>query len=472
MKKTIMGLALLVAAGSFSSCSNFLEEGPELKQSNELTLGKYAGLDDAGSALYAMFQSYSWYGAQFILQSELRAGNAKNPLTLEGSGRYRQDAQWNYTANSTSSLWSYAYYTISWANNVINNLEGKETKEATAQDLNNLKAEALFVRALCHFDLVITYAQPYTYKPESLGVPVVLVTQNGQPARNTVKEVYDQVVADLTEAEGLISDNFTRAGISDPAAMVSKSAIQALLSRVYLYMGEWQKCADYATKVINSGKYKLLDADAYLSMWSASVTPANGEFIFEVFGSNKNSYWDGSGWEHLPYLTGVGNEGSQDICATQDLVDLYEDSDVRSKFFTKVNTDNMITKYYGKEGGVPRQVNIPILRLAEMYLNRAEAIYNGASISGVTAMGDLQAIAEKRGATVPAQFDIFTERRKELMFEGHIVYDYARCKKNLTRTDFDGTINKDVPFPDNKWAMPIPKRELDANPNMVQNEGF
>ena len=132
----------------------------------------------------------------------------------------------------------------------------------------------------------------------------------------------------------------------------------------------------------------------------------------------------------------------------------------------------MITKYYGKEGGVPRQVNIPILRLAEMYLNRAEAIYNGASVSGVTAMGDLQAIAEKRGATVPAQFDIFTERRKELMFEGHIVYDYARCQKSLTRTDFDGTINKDVPFPDNKWAMPIPKRELDANPNMVQNEGF
>lgn len=472
MKKTIMGLTLLLAAGSFSSCNDFLEEAPELKQSNELTLSKYAGLNNAGAALYAMFQSYNWYGAQFIVQSELRAGNAKNPKTLEGSGRYRQDAQWNYTANNTSSLWSYAYYTISWANNVINNLEGKETSTVTAQDLNNLKAEALFVRALCHFDLVITYAQPYTYQPESLGVPVVLVSENGYPARNTVKQVYEQVVGDLLEAEGLISDKFTRAGISDPAAMVSKSAIQALLSRVYLYMGLYQESANYATKVINSGKYKLLNADDYLAMWGASVTPANGEFIFEVFGSNKNSYWDGSGWEHLPYLTGVGNEGSQDICATQDLVDLYEDTDVRSKFFTKVNTDNMITKYYGKEGGVPRQVNIPILRLAEMYLNRAEAIANGATISGVTALSDLQAIANKRGATVEMPFDMFKERRKELMFEGHIVYDYARCKKSLTRKDFDGTINKDVPFPDNKWAMPIPKRELDANPNMVQNEGF
>ena len=472
MKKILMGLALLSTAGSFTSCSDFLEEAPELSQSNEITLSKYAGLNDASSALYAMMQSYSWYGAQFIVQSELRAGNAKNPKTLEGSGRYRQDAQWNYTANNTSSLWSYAYYTISWANNVINNLDGKETSTVTTQDLNNLRAEALFMRALCHFDLVITYAQPYTTQPESLGVPVVLVTQNGQPARNTVKEVYDQVVADLTAAESLISDNFTRTGISDPAAMVSKSAIQALLSRVYLYMGEWQKCADYATKVINSGKYSLLDADAYLAMWGASVTPTKGEVIFEVFGSSKNSYWDGSGWEHLPYLTGVGNEGSQDICATQDLVDLYEATDVRSKFFTLVNTDNIITKYYGKEGGVPRAVNIPILRLAEMYLNRAEAIYNGASISGVTALGDLQTIANKRGATVPAQFDIFTERRKELMFEGHIVYDYARCNKDLVRTDFDGVVNKDVKAGDYKWAMPIPKREMDANPNVVQNPGY
>ena len=472
MKKILMGLALLSIAGSFTSCSDFLEEAPELSQSNEITLSKYEGLDKAGSALYAMMQSYSWYGAQFILQSELRAGNAKNPKTLEGSGRYRQDAQWNYTENNTSSLWSYAYYTISWANNIINNLNGKETSTVTTQDLNNLKAEALFMRALCHFDLVITYGQPYTTQPESLGVPVVLVTENGQPSRNKVKEVYEQVVADLLEAEGLISNDFTRAGISDPAAMVSKSAIQALLSRVYLYMGEWQKCADYATKVINSGKYNLLDADAYLAMWSASVTPAKGEVIFEVFGSSKNSYWDGSGWEHLPYLTGVGNEGSQDICATQDLVDLYEEADVRSKFFTKVNTDNMITKYYGKEGGVPRAVNIPILRLAEMYLNRAEAIYNGASISGVTALGDLQAIANKRGATVPAQFDIFTERRKELMFEGHIVYDYARCNKDLVRTDFDGTVNKDVKAGDYKWAMPIPKRERDANPNIEQNTGY
>lgn len=472
MKKTIIAALLTLTVGAFSSCEDFLIEEPVLKQSNELTFSTYSGLNAAGEALYSMMQSASWYDGQFILQSELRAGNAKNPVSLPGSGRYRNDTQWNYTASSTSSLWTYAYYTISWANNIINNLEGKSENNVTQQDWDNLKAEALFMRALCHFDLVITYAQPYTSEPNSLGVPVILVTENGQPKRNTVKEVYDQVVADLIEAEGLISPSFARSDVSDAAAMVSKPAIQALLSRVYLYMGEWQKSADYATKVIESGKYSLVSADEYAAMWSAQAAPKGGEIIFEVFGSNKNEYWDESGWTHLPYITGMGEEGSEDICATSDLFNLFEASDVRASLFYKNENDNMVSKYHGKEGGIPRQVNVPILRLAEMYLNRAEAIANGASIPGATLRGDLEAIASKRGATVPAQPNIFEERRKELFFEGHIVYDYARTGTPLVRTDFDGVNNKDVPFPNYRWAMPIPKREMDANPNMVQNPGY
>lgn len=460
----------MAAAGLFCSCGDFLTEEPILKQSNEMTLAKYDGLNNAGAALYTMMQSNYWYDGEFLLQSELRAGNAKNPVSLPGSGRYRGDTQWNYTANSTSSLWAYAYYTITWADNILANVEGKSESGVTQQDWDNLKAEALFMRALCHFDLVITYAQPYTTQPESLGVPVILKTENGQPARNTVKEVYDQVVADLLEAEGLIADNFTRAGATDPRAMVSKQAIQALLSRVYLYMGEWQKCADYATKVINSGKYNIVSGDDYLSMWSASVSPAKGEVIFGVFGSKKNSYWDDSGWPHLSWILAI--DGYADVCATSDLYDMYEDGDIRQQLFTKNGNDNMVLKYSGKEGGSPRETNIPILRISEMYLNRAEAIANGASISGVTALSDLKAIADKRNATVPGQYNVFDERRKELAFEGHIVYDYARCNKNLVRTDFDGVVNKDIAAGDYKWAMPIPKREIDANPNMEQNPGY
>lgn len=475
MKKTIIGLALIATASTFTACNGFLEEEPLLKQSNELTYATFDGLNQAGAALYSMMQSASWYDGQFILQSELRGGNAKNPLSIPGSGRYRNDTQWNYNESSTSSLWTYAYYTISWANNIINNLDAADKGNATDKDVYNLKAEALFVRALCHFDLVITYGQSYKCGRDNPGVPVILVTENGQPARNTVGEVYDQVVKDLLEAESLMSDNYARAGVDDAAAACTKPAIQALLSRVYLYMGNWQGAADYATKVINSGKYSLATGDAYLNMFSAATAPAKGEIIFEIYGSKKNDYWDESGWTHLAYITswGDGNDGSGDVCATSDLVDLYEAGDIRLQLFQKNENDNLILKYAGKAGSVPRETNIPILRLSEMYLNRAEAISNGASISGTSARGDLETVASKRGATVPATFNVLQERRKELMFEGHIVYDLSRTQTALNRTDFDGTVNQNIPAaPDYRWAMPIPKRELDANPNMTQNTGY
>ena len=472
MKKIFLGMTLLATVGMFTSCDDFLNEEPKLKQSNELTYATLEGLDAASAALYGMMQSASWYDGQFILQSELRAGNAKNPLSEPGSGRYRQDTQWNYTENSTSSLWSYGYYTIARANNVINNIDATDLQGATKQDANNVKAEALFMRALSHLDLVITYAQPFSYEPDGLGVPVDTVTVNGEPARNTVREVYAQIESDLLLAESLMADNYARTGVDDAAAVVSKQAIQALLSRVYLYMEQWQKSADYATKVINSGKYSLVGADAYKAMWSAAVAPKGGEIIFEVYGSSKNDYWDESGWTHLPYILDRGNDGSADVCATKDLVSLYEEGDVRASLYELSNGDYFVLKYKGKESAVPRQVNVPILRLAEMYLNRAEAISNGAVISGVSARADLQAIASKRGATVPEKFNVFDERRKELAFEGHIVYDYARCKKSLTRVDFDDVKNKDVAFPSYMWAMPIPKRELEANANMVQNPGY
>ena len=472
MKKIILGMTLLATVGMFTSCDDFLNEEPKLKQSNELTYATLEGLDAAGAALYGMMQSASWYDGQFILQSELRAGNAKNPLSEPGSGRYRQDTQWNYTENGTSSCWSYAYYTIARANNVINNIDKTDLQGATKQAANNVKAEALFMRALSHLDLVITYAQPFSYEPDGLGVPVDTVTVNGEPARNTVREVYAQIESDLLLAESLIADNYARTGVDDAAAVVSKPAIQALLSRVYLYMEQWQKSADYATKVINSGKYSLVGADAYKAMWSAAVAPKGGEIIFEVYGSSKNDYWDESGWTHLAYILDRGNDGSADVCATKDLVSLYEEGDVRASLYELSNGDYFVLKYKGKESAVPRQVNVPVLRLAEMYLNRAEAISNGATVSGVSARADLQAIASKRGATVPEKFNIFDERRKELAFEGHIVYDYARCKKSLTRTDFDDVKNKDVAFPSYMWAMPIPKREMEANANMVQNTGY
>lgn len=470
----------ILSAGLFTSCSDFLTEEPKQEQSNELTFATFDGVNKAAAAMYGMFQSDAWYDGEFTLMSELRCGNAKNPTSVPGSGRYRSDTQWIYSDHSTSPLWSYAYYTIARANNVINNLDDKVGVDATQQQVNNVKAEALFIRALCYFDLVITYCQPYNYnatEDDKMGVPLVLVTENGKPARDSKENVYNQIVADLLQAESIMADDYVRAGVTDKAATPTKPAIQALLSRVYLYINKWQEAADYATKVINNKKYELAPADAYAAMFSAATAPEGGEIIFEVYGSDKNEYWDNSGWAHLPYMTTTDDQGSHgDVCATKDLYDLYSEGDVRKSMFKQHGNDYFPTKYSGKpKDSDPKYTNVPILRLSEMYLNRAEAIINGASIQGVTAESDLRKIATVRGASQTAaatKQGVFDERRRELAFEGHITADYARCNKSMTRKDFDDSKNKDVAFPSYMWALPIPNRERTANPNVAQNPGY
>lgn len=470
----------ILSAGLFTSCSDFLTEEPKQEQSNELTFATFDGVNKAAAAMYGMFQSDAWYDGEFTLMSELRCGNAKNPTSVPGSGRYRTDTQWIYSDRSTSPLWSYAYYTIARANNVINNLDDKVGVDATQQQVNNVKAEALFIRALCYFDLVITYCQPYNYnatEDDKMGVPLVLVTENGKPARDSKENVYNQIVADLLQAESIMADDYVRSGVTDKAATPTKPAIQALLSRVYLYMNKWQEAANYATKVINNKKYELAPADAYAAMFSAATAPEGGEIIFEVYGSDKNEYWDNSGWAHLPYMTTTDDEGSHgDVCATKDLYDLYSEGDVRKSMYKQHGNDYFPTKYSGKpKDSDPKYTNIPILRLSEMYLNRAEAIINGASVQGVTAESDLRKIATVRGASQTAaatKQGVFDERRRELAFEGHITADYARCNKSMTRKDFDDSKNKDVAFPSYMWALPIPNRERTANPNVAQNPGY
>ena len=237
MKKYIVITLMTLAA--FTGCQDFLVEEPILSQSNELTLGSYEGLDKAVAGAYAPLASVNWYGADFIIRNELKTANGKKWIgTTYDSGRCNDLYNINQNANNTSALWGTAYYLISAANNVIDNLEGKESETATAQDLANLKAECLFLRALAHFDLVRTYAQPYNYTAGAshLGVPVVLHTDAAaKPARNTVAEVYAQVIADLLEAEKTIDPKYVRAGVKDAKGVVTLEAIQVLLSRAYLY---------------------------------------------------------------------------------------------------------------------------------------------------------------------------------------------------------------------------------------------
>jgi hypothetical protein len=472
MKKIL--LLAIIATFTGAGCSDFLIEDPILSQSNQLTLSDYAGLNKAVHGAYSPLASANWYGAAFVLDAEMRSGNGK--INLEySSGRYTIPYNFNYNATSTPALWQYAYYVISGVNNVLANLDGKAEGDVTAKDLDNLRAECLFLRALSHFDLVRTYAKAYTVDPQAPGVPYVLVTDPaGQPARNTVGEVYDNIVTDLTAAEGLIDPKYVRSGAADAKSVVSKPAIQALLSRVYLYRGEWQKAADYATLLISNPAYKLWTKAELVDVWKEDK-PTAGEVIFEVYGLKANSYdgyWDATTWQTKP-------DGYADCAASDDIRLLYAKGDERGKLFRAHPDDEdawWTTKYIGKGFGTPDVSNTIVLRLSEMYLNRAEALAHGAIIPGATALADLNKIRAQRG--VPAlesasPTDALNERRLELAWEGHYWFDCARTQTPITRTDYVGVEeNRNIPADSKYWALPIPKRELDVNPNLKQNTGY
>lgn len=482
MKKILLYASAVASLLALAGCEDFLTREPKLQQSTDITMSTYSGLNDATHGAYYYIASTGWYGQSWILNAEMRSGNGKKS-NFRNSNRYVQAYTWNYTEDNTSGMWSYCYVTVAMANNVIDNLEGKATGDVTEQDLNNLKAECLFIRAFSHFCNVLTYGQPYTYckaqDQESLGVPYVYHTDpSGKPKRETVISNYDNIVKDLLEAEQIIDPEYVatsvRSSLVDPAAAVNISTIQALLSRVYLYMGEWQKAADYATKVIESGKYSMWTAEEYPDVWGKEL--GSGEVIFEVYGKRTNAAY--GSWEDISYLTSP--EGSGDPQAAEPLINLYAEGDVRLQTYrTDANNESGIlwtAKYPGKgDNAAPDCNNVVIFRLSEMYLNRAEALMRGARIDGATALTDINMITSNRGAaayTSVGPVDIQTERRKELAWEGHYLYDLARWGMAIERNDADYpllTMNHNIPFPDKKWALPLPKSEIDVNPNLVQN---
>jgi hypothetical protein len=365
-------------------------------------------------------------------------------------------------------VWTPAYQAINRVNNVLENADLLDDPEIDQSAIDQIKGECLFIRALSHFDLVRMYAQPYSYAPDSPGVPVMLKSELSYPARVSVEAVYDQIVTDLEDAITLLKVTSRNSGNNgSDAAVANRYSAYALLAKVSLYMENWQDAADYATEVIQAG-YILYDESNYNDAWGQNSA---SEVIFEVFGKDGQGYYPG--FDEIGYIYEPNGYG--DVCATDDLLSLFESGDVRATVF-KGHPDypgySWPTKYPGKAH--IRENNIPVLRLSEMYLIRAEAALNGAA--GYDALADYNQIRTNRGLSASAGVDlenIYNERRRELCFEGNQLWDLSRTGRSLDRDEneilISETDNIDINFPDYRWAMPIPQREIEVNPNLEPN---
>ncbi len=280
-------------------------------------------------------------------------------------------------------------------------------------------------------------------------MPLVLTSKinfngNLSIARNTVEEIYTQIIKDLTDAvTNLPSKNSFYADIY---------SAKALLARVYLQKGDYKNARDTANDVLtNSGRTLMSD---YKDVFNGSRNTAEDLFVFQVTSQ--------SGINDL--VTFYADEASGgrggDIALKDDFITLFETDDVRGTFNYTNSDDDILTSKYTNQYG-----NISAIRLAEMYLIRAESNLREGTTTGATPVDDVNEIRKRAKASVLNSVtlkDILTERVRELAFEGFLLHDIKRTKGNVGSMSWN----------DNKLVFPIPLREMQANPKLVQNPGY
>jgi len=468
MKKRykIMLIAGMISLGTFTSCKDeFLDESPSTSNNAEEALLTDNDVLSAIRGAYAGLASENLYGTFLPIMGDMLADNLY--VATSNSGYFGGFSSYNFLNNNAdiTGIWSGAYDVINRTNSIINSTP-TITDEA---DVNQYKGEAYAIRALMYFELVRHFARPYneTADASHLGVPLVLTAYdyNALPARSTVAQVYTQILSDLDKA-------YTMMTLEPGATRFSKYAARALAAEVNLYKGDNALALQYAEEVITDSGVELLPYESVLEYWAETdAAKLSGlESLFEVSATQTENL----GVDELGYY--FSQEGYGQNLATPSLYNTYSDTDIRKQLIT-VGTrrgDNpayIVTKYAAVSGDIDDKV---IIRISEVYLIAAEAAYRtGNEPLALTYLNTLVTEREpgKEYTSTGQQLldDIILERRKELAFEGDRFATLNRLKLDITDRRRNPTT---VPYSSDIRVLPIPRTEITANPNIVQNTGW
>ncbi len=398
---------------------------------------------------------------------------------------------------NTRYFWYVSYKIVNDVNTVIEAAEKISNPNTTVQQL---LGECYFLRAFVHFNLVKVFGKPYTVDPNSAGI--ILRTSTAEASskgRAAVKEVYDAVIADAEKAATLMNQ-------SRGVQYASKEAAWALLSRVNLYKEDNAKTIEYADKVINSGKFTLETKTSFPALFTNAK--AGKETIFTIAFTALEDYGKFGSIASMIYSD--GNSGWGEEFASKSLRDTMnqQPNDVRWSYIVPLKDGNGVVQkkngieiyYISKfsfQDGSPTLSSPIMFRLAEMYLNRAEAKAKSGNTGG--ALDDVDMIRNNRGlenalynGQVPASKTaldvVLNERRIELAFEGHRVFDVYRNKQSLNRTYWGyhlpglkeadinlaqqptGYANMVIPYTSNRIIYYLPVDEIQTNMLCTQNQ--
>ncbi|MEO0065563.1 MAG: hypothetical protein RI983_889 [Bacteroidota bacterium] len=505
MKNLIVRFGLLtLVATSFSACRDALVIEPRQSIDATTALTSKDGISAAVVSVYSRFKSVRLYGRDLIALPEALADNG---FATNKSGRLLAEANNVYRAHFGDALWSASYNGINQANLIIQTVPGVNAPGITSADKTSWLAQMYFLRALYMFDMIKVYA----YMPGAIvasqdkgGIPILINgvnTSEGalalKPVRASIDDVYKQIISDLLTAESTL----TTAG----PTFANKVAAQGLLSRVYLYIKDYANAKKWADACILAAGSKLSSAGAYVAQWRAS-THNETLFQFTLATNAENNGVNESLQTSFSTLTAPGNTvvtgGFGDLVPS---ISLLNDLGISlaggntTANFTTVNasvsarTDDVrnllyepgttgrgkayieCTKYLGKNGFINLD-NLPVIRIAEVYLNRAEAMSTAGSpvFNESDALADLNRIATNRGLSAfsltgsSLYEEVLKQRRLELAFEGHRFFDLKRLGRDIVKAPHYNS----VAFTDIRLLAPIPTREVDGNKNLLQNSGY
>ena len=489
---TRSALVAVLAAGlgfGLAGCKDAINIQPQQSIDISTAFNTPQKVQAAVVGCYARLDDPRLYGTDLILVPELLGSNAY--INWEGTFQnYRQLRLRTQDAQNSNALgiWRLAYTTINQANLVLANLGIITDVAAKAQ----YEGEVRFIRGALYFELVRLYATQYKPGGNNTqdGVPINLAanttlnqadTQSKLP-RASVEQVYAQVISDLTAAmQKLPTQNVTRA---------SKYSAEALLARVYLQQGNYTAARAAANNVITKSGAALVGSVA-----AVFANRNSAESLFEIQQNDQNNA--GTSNDGLAtYFAGYSPNGDQsvlygrgDVSISGVFADLYDPADLRGPdTLSAISTRKLIYLSDGNSRvGRLRTLkwrtygqNIPVIRLAEMYLIRAECDVR----AGASADNDVNLIRQRSGAPVLANAtlaDVLLERQLELAFEGFRIYDLKRVNEILVpfRAAVPATpIAPAIPAVQQVLAnasqltLPIPQQERNNNPNLTQNPGY
>ena len=535
MKKIIVSI---IAFSVFAvSCTDFIEKEERGTQTLENYFRTPQECENYVNELtHRLLLPNDWYTLVAPrVTNEMSTDDAWMGNTGQDNSAHRACSQYIITPDNMgdmNSMYTAHYYTIQSCNI---GLEKMAVAPISESQKDQYMGESLFVRAYCYYELVNNYGSVPLYTT-SLG------TSDLKLERSPIAAIYAQIEADLKESAAKLENiPVTRDG------RVTKWAAYGLLARVSLFQEKWAEAKQYSDKVIHEGPFAL-EAN-FLNIWD--VNNHNGvESILEAQSSSVQDKGLGCA---LPTLSGARGEDKKyfpsndaaDVIdgwgwcmPTSDLENAYlSENDVvrrRStitkwgeaaygdevlnpthKFSLNDNKSGRICrKYYipvatrraldKKDGHLP--LNVPLIRLAEIYLTRAEANFHLGSAEG--ALADINIVRArvqldpKTGMAGPNLLrQIYKERRLELAFEGLRLFDIRREKDpstgrpvieslmgpagtfvqyNLNSTDPYETTNlrepqdKGINFnPSKNLVWPIPQLEIDLSGGLItQNPGY